>query len=318
MARFSIETAIGEGFSLIKRRPWSVFVWGLLMVVPYAASMSITLPMMGSMIADLPLAMSGEGTPDPALSGLMQFQGVAGLLNLLQLFVTVIVYTAIMRAVVRPRERWFFSLRLGMDELRVAVVGFAVFVGLYVAILVMALLGIGIGFAIWGLGTPTNWIVIAVMVVVVILATWLGMARVSLFVPASVLYRSFAFSEGWRLGRGRTGALFGMMLLTLLMILVIEAVAFGIGVAIVVGFAGATSGMDWSRLPSTMDGNPFEGLNAMITAHWPWFAVGGVLAAMLFGVILTLAIAPFASACRQLATSETPSPADDHSPASAG
>ena len=46
MARFSIGTAIGEAFGLMRRRPLAVFVWGLLMVAPSVASMALILPMM--------------------------------------------------------------------------------------------------------------------------------------------------------------------------------------------------------------------------------------------------------------------------------
>lgn len=317
MARFSIGTAIGDAFGLIRRRPLSVWVWGLLMIAPAAATFGLMLPMMGQMMGAMALAGQHADAPQAAMADMVQFQAMSGLLNIVQMLLMVVVYTAVMRAVLRPLESSFFSLRLGMDELRVAVAGLAVIVGVYIAMMVMMLIGVAIGFAVWGMGSPMNWLVIVGLVVTAIAAMWVAMARVSLIAPASVLYRTFAFSEGWRLARGQTGRLFGMMMLMLLMVIVIEAVVFGIGLAIAIA-AGAAGGVDWAALHShNSDVNPFGGMEAMFTANWPWFAVGAVVVAMIYGVAMTLHIAPFASACRQLAGIETPPVADERSPAPA-
>ena len=173
MARFSIGTAIGEGFGLVRRRPISVFVWGLLMAVPSVASLALVLPMLGGMFASMASGMSDpEQVHNAMMADMAQVQGISSLLNLVQLVVTVVVYTAVMRAVVRPRETAFFSLRLGMDELRVAVVGLALIVGIYLAALIYVLLGVGIGFATWGLGEPYNWLIIVALCLVFVLAIW--------------------------------------------------------------------------------------------------------------------------------------------------
>lgn len=310
MARFSIGTAIGEAFGVIRRRPLAVFFWGLMMVAPSVASMALILPMMGGVFASIAAdASNADHIHDAMMGEMMQVQGVSSLLNLLQLLVTVVVYTAVMRAVVRPSETSFFSLRLGMDELRVAVVGLAVVVGFYIAALILALLGVGIGFAAWGLGEPFNWLIIVALCIGLMLAIWLAAARLSLIVPASVLHRSFAFAEGWKLGRGRTGALFGMMLLILLIIIVIEMIVLGIGAVV---FAVSAGGMDWARIHADIADDPFAGLQALFVANWPWVTAGGLIVSALYGVLLTLGIAPFASACRQLSAEVAPATEDNH------
>ena len=163
MARFSIGTAISEAFGLIRRRPLATFVWGLLMLAPSVGSLALILPILGGMITAIAVEGADPDQVQNAMMGdMMQMQGLSALLNLGQLVVTVVVYTAVMRAVVRPRETAFFSLRLGMDELRVAVVGLALVVGFYLLLLVVVLLGVGIGFATWGLGEPYNWLTILV------------------------------------------------------------------------------------------------------------------------------------------------------------
>jgi hypothetical protein len=310
MARFSIGTAIGDAFGLIGRRPLAVFVWGLILVAPSAASIGLLWPMMGDMFTAMATEPGGDAH-DAAFADMMQFQAASGLLNIVQLLLMVVVYTAIMRAVLRPQEGRWFSLRLGMDELRVAVVGLALIVGLYAAVLVMILIGGAIGFAVWGAGSPMNWLVIAGLVVTGFVAILIALARVSLIMPASVLYRTFAFAEGWRLGRDQTGRLFGMMLLLLLLLMVVQFVVYGIGIAIVVG-AGISGGIDWASLQADRTGtNPFEGLDAMLAANWPWFALGALVVAMIYGALVTLHVVPYASACRQLAEGGTPSNVDE-------
>lgn len=310
MARFSIGTAIGEAFGLIRRRPLAVVVWGLLMVAPLVAGFALILPMMGGALTSIAADAADPDQIQNAMMGeIMQVQGVTSLLHLVQLLVTVVVYTAVMRAVVRPRETSFFSLRLGMDELRVAVVGLAIIVGFYLVALILVLLGVGIGFAVWGLGEPFNWLIIVALCIGLMLAIWLGAARVSLIAPASVLYRSFAFAEGWKLGRGRAGALLGMMLLIVLIVLVLEMLVLGIGAAVVALSAG---GMDWARLHTDLAGDPVAGVQALFVANWPWVTAGGLIVSALYGVLLTLGIAPFASACRQLAAEAAPATEDNH------
>lgn len=318
MARFSIGAAIGDAFGLIRRRPVSVFVWGLLLIAPALGSAAMVLPAMGEIFANMP--MHGQQGPDdvmaaPMVGQMMQFQLASMLLNIGQLLMSVLVYTAIFRAVVRPRESGFFYLRIGMDELRVAVVGLAIGIGLYVAMLLLVILGLVVGFAVSTAGDTAVLVgVVCVMVLVMVVAMFLALARVSLMAPASVLYRDFAFVQGWRLAAGKMWPLFGLMIVVFLTILVIEAVVFAVAAMIFLA-GGATTGINWMHMDPA--GNPFAGMDTWLVANWYWAVLGGVLASVVYGVVLTLAVAPFASACRQLAGSETQPRADDPSPAAA-
>ncbi|WP_339914956.1 hypothetical protein [uncultured Brevundimonas sp.] len=308
MARFAIDTAFADAFRLIRGRPISVFVWGLLVVVPVIVGLGLMMPMMGAMIVE---DIHGGLATGPDFARMLQFQGLSGLLNIVQMLVLVVVYTAIMRAIVRPTERAFFSLRIGMDELRVAVVGLAIMVGIYAAVFALGLLGVAIGFGVWQMGAPTNWLIIVAMVLILVVGVWLAMARLSLLAPASVLYRTFAFAEGWKLGRGQTGRLFGMMLLLCLMILAIEMVLVMIGM-VVLGITA--TGMNWTEhmhdAAMWTDLEDWREMTPWLIANWPWCVLLGVVLSFLYGMFVTLAVAPFASACRQLAESSvTPEPA---------
>lgn len=308
MAGFSIGEAVGAGFGLIKRRPLSVFVWGLLTILPAAASMGVMLPMMESMIDTVAQAGTGTGTdagstimPDGMMAQMMQLQGVMAPLNALRFVLGVVVYTAIVRAVVRPKESRYFSLRLSMDEVRVFVVSLALIVGVIVGMVLLSLLGVAVGAGLWQIVGPAQGLVTALLVIGCILAALLLGGRLSLLVPATVRFRTFAFAEGWTLGKGRSWSLVGVIVLLVLIIIGLEIVVGGLLAGVILGVLGA-SGFD----PQTVvnGDNPFESLQGLARANWPLLAAGIVVGAMLYGMLAAILTAPFASVVRQLSDAE--------------
>lgn len=302
MARFSIGKAVGEGFGLIKRRPLSVFVWGLLTILPAAAGMSLMLPMMeGFTGAIVEAAAEGEaastGMPDSMMTNMMQMQAVMAPLNAVRFVLGVVVYTAIVRAVVRPKDSSFFSLRLSMDEIRVFVVSLALVIGIIVGSILLTLLGVAVGAVVWQFVGAAKGLVTAVLIIGGIIAALLLGGRLSLMVPATVRYRTFAFAEGWNLGKGRSWSLVGVMLLLFLIIIGLEIVVGGIVAGVMFAVMGS-GGIDIAALES--GGNPFAGMSDMARSNWPWLAVGVVVGAMLYGMLTAILTAPFASVVRQL------------------
>jgi hypothetical protein len=302
MARFSIGEAVGEGFGLIKRRPFSVFVWGLLTILPAAAAMGVMLPAMeeftGSVVRT---AAEGEAASGAAsntmMAEMMQMQAVMAPLNALRFVLGVVVYTAIIRAVVRPRESSFFSLRLSMDEVRVFVVALALIIGLIIGGVLLGLLGGAIGAGLWSVVGAARGLAIAALVIAgIILALLLG-GRLSLLVPATVRFRTFAFVEGWNLGKGKSWALVGVMLLLFLIVIGIEIVVGGVLAGVMFAVLG-NGGFDPVALAE--GANPFEEMSGLATANWPWLAAALVVGAMLYGMMTAILTAPFASVVRQL------------------
>lgn len=309
MTRFSIGDAVGAGFSLIKRRPLSVFVWGLLTVLPAVAMMGVMLPMMGTMM-DSAFESAAHGDPDsmgmnnPMMTHWMQTQAALAPLNALRFVLGVVVYTAIIRAVVRPKESSFFSLRVGMDEVRVFVVSLAIIIGVIIAGVVVVVGGALAGAGLWQFVGPAKGLVVAVLFIVCTLGVLLLGGRLSLLVPATVRFRTFAFAEGWNLGKGRSWSLVGVMLLLFLIIIGIEIVVGGIMGGVVFGIMGH-GGFDFASLES--GANPFTHLHDVARANWPWLAVAGIVLAMLYGMLTAILTAPFASVVRQLSqTDEAP------------
>ena len=312
MKRFSIGTSIGDGFGLIGRRPFAVFAWGLLMLAPAFGAFGLMFPAMGELFANMPDPDTGAAADSAFSEGMvaqmMQFQMASLLGNLGQYVGMAVVYTAIFRAVLRPAERSFFSLRVGMDELRVAVAGLAIGIGIYIVMIFAILLCVALGFGLWAQGEAVALSTCGIVGLAMVIALLWGLARVSLIAPASVLYRDFAFAQGWKLAAGKGWPLLGMQLLLCLMILVIYIVVIII-VALVAGGAIAATG---SALEGAgHDANPFEGMSAWVAVNWPWLVVGGLVLSWVYGAFMTLMVAPFASACRQLAETSQPIVAED-------
>ncbi|GLK47614.1 hypothetical protein GCM10017620_05870 [Brevundimonas intermedia] len=287
---FSIGEAMVTPSRVIRRHPLAVFAWGFVIM---AFSLGAVALMFGA-LADFPLADGAE--PPPEMFGqLMAFQGVSMLLNFGQMFLAVVIWAATMRATLRigQPDRFFF-LRVGMDELRLAVVGLALFFGAYVAVIILVMLGFALGFTLWQINEPAAVIAGVVMSLALIVAVAVAMARLSLIAPATMMLKRFAFVEGWTLGKRRTLPLLGLLACTWLVYMALYFVAAF--VIIVVLFAsGVFAGFGQGAVPET-----FGDLFPTTGSVWAVVALLLILGSFVYGVVLTLLSAPFVSACRQL------------------
>ncbi len=292
---FSIGEAMATPGRVIRRHPLAVFAWGFVIM---AYSLAVVALMFGA-LANLPLAEGAE--PPPEMFGQMiAFQGVSMLLNVGQMLLAVVIWAATMRATLmigRP-DRYFF-MRVGMDELRLAVVGLALFLGAYVAVIILALLGFAFGFTLWQINEPVAVIAGVVMTLALVVAVAVAMARLSLIAPATMMLKRFAFVEGWTLGKRRTLPLLGLLVCTWLVYMVIYFVAAFLVIAALFA-SGAFAGFGQGQVPET-----FGDLFPTTGAVWGVVAVLLVLGSFIYGVVLTLLSAPFVSACRQLLDGET-------------
>lgn len=314
---FSIGEALGEGFRLAGTRPLSVFVWGLIVILPVIAQVGL----LAGAFMNLPFEMFSEAAeqddPSALHAVLMPAMMQAQLADLLGLLLRIIggaaVAAAVYRVVLRPGEagRRPFGLGLGMAELRVGVTYLAVVVGLVLLTIAVMLVLSGIGFGAWGQLTDVGrgWL-IAVLVFALMLMLLAAYSRVCLIPPASIAEGDFAFESGWKLGAGHTGklALMSLSLWALSMVLTLAGYALialaGWGLWSVLGLGG-----DWPHDPGSL---------REVVMHDPrllWLA-GGLIAplAWLYGFVMSLNLAPYASAVRQLVPPPSePADAPEHS-----
>uniref|UniRef100_UPI0035CBECE8 hypothetical protein n=1 Tax=uncultured Sphingomonas sp. TaxID=158754 RepID=UPI0035CBECE8 len=197
---------IGGGFRLVRERIGSVAIWTLLCLAMNVAVLYAMRPFMADILAAQAAQASGAA-PNPAamLSGLGQVFGV----YLLLLLVLLVVYTAALRAAVRPAENGFAYLRIGMDELRMLAVAVILAVGLFllyiVLVMITALIGAVVGFMARDAIVP-----ITVLLVCAVLGALIFVqVRFSLAFALTVLRGKIIIGEAWTLSRGRFWTLFG-------------------------------------------------------------------------------------------------------------
>jgi len=317
MKTFSITDAATEPFRLVGRRPLATIVWGLVMLAPSLLVIGAMIPLLSEMAAsgafsvEALVAAESDAMPfGENMASMMQFQLWSNLAQLLGLLSLVIVTAAIIRAVHAGRKGdGAFFLRIGMAELQVAVVGLAVGIGFFIVVLIVILLAVGIGFAIWQLGDPWRWLLCIALGLTVFLGLMLLWGRLSLLAPASIRYGTFAFEEGWKLGRGQTRKLFGLWLILLLIALMVGIVFMILFLVVMLTVGGGMQASNPEAIEAWITGLPQQpallaGLVVVLLIPMAW----------LQGFSQTLFTAPYAHVVLRLAETDAPDerPAELH------
>lgn len=293
-ARFSIGQALTAGLRLPVRHPLAVLVWAGLLMGFTAATYALMWPM----FAAFPLTPGSDpqGFESKMAESIGPLSGVINLMSLVQIALSLVIWTAAIRATLRigRPDRWFF-MRVGMDELRVAVMMVALFVGLYILIFIVAVLGVAVGAVLYAVGEMALVIGVFVMVLiglVGLLAIW---SRVCLLAPASVVLGEFAFVEAWRMGRGQTLKLMALNLAVWLIYMLVYVVVGGIVAAILIGGFFA-SGAAWPGEPQTVGD-----IQAVVEPMMGWIALAFVPLTLFAGWAIAFTAGALTSAARQLA-----------------
>jgi hypothetical protein len=283
----NVGSILQGAFALIRDRPGAVAVWGLI----YLAAV-ILLALATSALIGPDAYMVGSGSRGVIWSAL----GKMLLLNLALLMVVMVLYTAIQRAVLRPDERGFASLQLGMDEVRAFLLAIFYLVVFYVGIIfvgVVVALFVGVSLSTGSPGTVWFMIVIQFLAFVCLL-TWLYV-KLSLSFPLTLLRGRFVIGEAWALSRGKFWSLFGayfvlfviMFVLSLVVGLVTEQQYFS---ALLRGGFNSDSAQ---QAAYRQYGQLGSGVDAMMVLNW-------VLSAALGTIGLTLGGGATATAAREL------------------
>lgn len=294
---FSIGEALASGFRLTKRRPLQVWAWGVVSVAPSLLIGALMLRLFGAMTLE---GMASDEPSAAMIAQMIQFQALSGLANILQMLIWVVVTAAIFRAVLFPeRPAPFAGLKVGMDEVRVAVVGLALIVGFYAAAIVIALVAFAVGVGLWFVSEAAAVAVGLLVALAAGLAVWGVLLRACLIMPASVALGDFAFVQGWKLSKGQVLRLLGLSLAIIAVVLAIELALLTV-VAVVLFLV---AGLNVFSLAAMLENG------APPTVNWsvliPWALAAFVPLSWLQGFLSTVMAAPYAEACRLLLAQAT-------------
>ncbi len=216
--------AASEGFRLIRREPRAFGVWSGLWLVWFL----ITAIALASGRRVVVATTAEHRTLWQTLSHFGPFTALLVGLFLLLWGVTSV---AVFRAVLQPAERRFFYLRLGRDELRMALISLALFalagLGGAPAYLLFALFSpimAAVPAAARDIAEVGAWVTVAVEI-------WLGV-RLSLIAVETFDERRFHLSAYWPLARGRFWYLLGAYAVFFVIVFFITALFLSVSGAI--------------------------------------------------------------------------------------
>lgn len=294
MAReISIGGAVGEGFGLIRNKPVTVLVWGLIQGGFFVLLFAIMLAIYAPIIAMATHSRPGAA-PDPAmLQTMTQGQSMIYLFDLVSFLFSAVTYCAVWRAVLKPDQGRFAYLRIGAAELYLALIvlvgSFAFGIGLVVAMIPIAIVvGILIG---------THQIAAAIIFGVIAgIAAFCGLIyvllRLSLVGPMTVDEGQLRFAEAWALTRGKVAGLLAVALVLFAVIIALEIVIGLFMVLIGVGGLAALAG-GLRNVPTLFQTLPPMGVAGKLA---PLLAALVLLWIPLSGAIMAIVGAPWARA----------------------
>lgn len=214
MAGFSPSDAALEGFRLVRERPGTILAWSGV----YALGiLLIGLVMVLTLGHDVLKFVKAGGLDEGDIAGLSAALEHAwpALLFILLLVVALfsVITGGVCRLVLRPEERSFVHLRLGLDELRLMGVN-----------LIMVLLGIGYVFclAVVLAGAAVRPSLAAALAGfgAMFFLIWIGV-RLLLAAPMTFGVGRIAIAPSWRLTRGRFWPLFGTAILAFIFYVIV-------------------------------------------------------------------------------------------------
>lgn len=233
MTAFSPTDAAFEGFRITREKPKVMLVWALFYLA-VSILMPILLVTMGGqdLIALEAAANDRNADPQVAVQSLQALMPLYSIMLPIGLVVQAILAAAVYRVILRPSENSYAYLKLGSDELRLAVLTLIYALLMAVAVAVLVLIGgIGsglVGSTVFGLGLGLFLLGLLFFVAV----------RLSLAPVITFAERRISIFDSWRLTQGQFWRLFGAYLLavaSVVVVLLLCTVIFTAAATIIMG-----------------------------------------------------------------------------------
>jgi hypothetical protein len=291
MRTFSVATAFASGVDLIERKGRTVLGWGILLFVIQLAPRLLQWAMNGGdpSVALGPIASSSAGSAGfmQGVQGGVQAHGPGGVaaLALWGLLGSSVLYCAIYRAVLEPRDSGFAYVRFGKAELAQILLMLCQYIlfwvfGVLVVIAFIVLMAAG-GF----LAQPWMAVVQGVGFLALVGATLWILLRFSLAGPMTFAHRSFRFFDSWKLTRRHSWKLFWTTFLLFALVIGLSLVSM-VGLFVPLGFVLGLTKLTLHGL----------GMAAAEASGWPVVVGLAVLfvISLLNGALYAIFLAPWA------------------------
>ena len=310
MARISVGGSATAGLSLIGREPMTIVVWGLallvLALVPAMGMMAAMGPELLRMIQAIQ-ASKGGGPDSVAMQQMMRLQSGMMLFNLGSwiwgTLVKAVICAAVFRAILEPKASGLAHLRLGAQELWLALLFLVESVLAYIIVIITTMMVVlpavivGVAGGHGGQGAASGVLTaVGLGFVAAAVLVWIAL-RLSMAAPMTFADRQFRLFESWSLTRGSAARLLGVGVLTVVIVLVLELVICGLVLCALFAAGGPPA---WIH-----DGKAVEAFIAQPPAElfrrvWPWLAAGGAVWSLVASGLFTIFCAPWAAAYRDL------------------
>lgn len=296
MAQFSASDAAMEGFRIARRKPMAMLAWAGASLVISLVSAALMVTLFGESLNQMmQMDQASESSPDEAIA----LMGQMGLFYLVLFPIVILIFAiftaAVYRAVLKPQDDKFAYLRLGADELRLAVVQVVLFLLMILATfalamvigLVAAAIGIAAGGGDAGVGAAVAiGFAVAVLYIgmlVAMLAIW---TKFSFAGPMTFVDRKIRIFESWRATKGFFWPLLGSYLLAVVLGIVVSMLGGVIGLAFVAALGGLDANAGWMAMieGGQMD---FTSLGAFFTpANIANMVVSSLFSALTYAIFL--------------------------------
>ena len=275
---------IGAGFRIIRERPSVFAIWAAIYVAMSVAMGLLMQPYMEE-IAAVEDGGANVGAMFSQMSSIFLFYPI-------MILVLLVLNNAAFRSVLRPNDDRAAYLRLGMDEVRVVVLGVIFFTGFSMITLMfplIAAIGSGFGFSRGGDSPGAGMVVLLFAIVLISLLAWVVLAvRLSLAFPLTVMRRKIIIGDAWRLSRGHFWALLGSFIVVFLIYLIAA------GLVGLIGGGGMMTMFNPERLQQMSQRQMSDGLSVLMIVSW---LVSGIIGAFW----VALSAGGLATAAQQLA-----------------
>ena len=293
------------GLRLARREPKAVALWALVYAAMMVVTSVLTVLWAGGDLAQLDLEAASSGDLS-AVEGLLSAGGKLYTLAAIQTLVSSALFTtAVLRAELAPEERKFGYLRLGKDELRMAVL--TVILGvllLIVALVTVFVVAVAAGLVAAGGGEGGLGAIVAgffasllSLIAFLVVFAYFGV-RLSLSAPLVFAEKRIDMVDAWRLTQGVFWRTLGAYIVAWFVALGFVFLGFVLMILINLSLGGAQTSLA-----------PTFGPAAIVST-----IVSSLLTAMQYAIV----VAPTAAIYRDRRLDPGPAPAPEAEPAPAG